>query len=678
MGDNRKYLRLPRIDGVFETKEIAINTVQDYIINNVSHFHDGESIVIRFKNENGKILSAHVIINIDNEGEVSLSFELNAEETIKIVETKEEPKDLDSLWLSDDGESGDDKDEIIFGLRQRIETLEKTISGLSKLIDKHEYALTHTLSGGDFLTNSVKYDLENSVETEKPAAATYGEVYSKTDIIVTSFKLFIGCSDLHDFTKSKLLTKQYYYIKPEFHNGAGELIDPKDVNYTLISNNEKVLEARYVEASKKWYLYGLKNENAIVTCKVINEDETELTEDYVLTFERESEPYTYEPNVKHVLMKTAETFDILSANTKYLLLNEFVWCKGNNSLYFKAEDSTGAINLFKINGGGGTPDPDVPVEPDIPVEPDEPETGTTTDINVNIDYDGILNLTDNNEEKTLYVDENDVLTIPDNVAYINDEDQLVFKTTQTGTTVDINIKVDTNDVLDLYDKKQKKTLYIDENDVLTIPNNVGYVDEDGLLVLKQQETGVTTDLNINIDNDNILNLKDNKINKTLKVDENDILTIPNEAAYIDDDGLLVFKKQVSGETNFTINEEDELIIKHGATIEEDGSLKLSKDLAEIDENGILIFKQKTVNPNINIDFNEDTNELNINGPISLDNGILTIVGSIDKNGILTLNETQQSININGETLEINSEIDNEGYLTLTNVEVDEEGYIIIK
>ena len=44
-----------------------------------------------------------------------------------------------------------------------------------------------------------------------------------------------------------------------------------------------------------------------------------------------------EPNVKHVLIKTAENFDILSANTKYLLLNEFVWCKSNNSLYFKAE-----------------------------------------------------------------------------------------------------------------------------------------------------------------------------------------------------------------------------------------------------------------------------------------------------------------------------------------------------
>ena len=66
MGNNRKYLRLPRIDSIFETKEIAMNTVQDYVINNVSHFLDGESIVVRFKNENGKILSAHVIINIDD------------------------------------------------------------------------------------------------------------------------------------------------------------------------------------------------------------------------------------------------------------------------------------------------------------------------------------------------------------------------------------------------------------------------------------------------------------------------------------------------------------------------------------------------------------------------------------------------------------------------------------
>ena len=34
--------------------------------------------------------------------------------------------------------------------------------------------------------------------------------------------------------------------------------------------------------------------------------------------------------------------------------------------------------------------------------------------------------------------------------------------------------------------------------------------------------------------------------------------------------------------------------------------------------------------------------------------------------------------INANALEVSSEIDEEGYLTLTNVEIDEEGYIIIK
>ena len=52
-------------------------------------------------------------------------------------------------------------------------------------------------------------------------------------------------------------------------------------------------------------------------------------------------------------------------------------------------------------------------------------------------------------------------------------------------------------------------------------------------------------------------------------------------------------------------------IKHGATIDEDGSLVLSKDIAEIDENGIVVFKQKTIKPNINVDFDENSEELNI-------------------------------------------------------------------
>lgn len=515
MGENRKYLKLPRIDSVFDNKEIAINSIKEYVIDNVLFFHDGESILVRFKNEYNEIVSSHVTININNENEVSLSFGLDSTETINIVDTETPPTDINSLWLSEeDVREEEDKDNIITGLKQRIESLEKVIASMSSLVDKHEYALTHTISGGDFLTNSVKYDLENSIVQEKPAAAKYGEVYSATNKIAVTFELCIGETNLHEFSDIKLYTNEYYYIKPKFYNNEGVLINPNEIKYTLISSNNSSVETKFVEASKRWYIYGLKKDNVIITCTVENEDETVLIDDFILIFEEESEPYKYEPNVKHVLMKTAETFDILSANTKYLLLNEFVWCKGNNSLYFKAEASNGSINLFKINGGGA-PGPDIPDTPDTPDIPDEPSTGTTSDIEINVDNNDILNLSDNTEEKNL------------------------------------------------------------------------------------------------------------------KVDENGILNIPKEVAYVD-------------------------------------------------ENGILVFKQKTDDNGVDIEFDENTEELSIKGDITLDNDILTIVGTIDENGTLILNGTQPSININGETLEVNSEIDEEGYLTLTNVEIDEEGYIIIK
>ena len=57
MGENRKYLKLPRIDSVFDNKEIAINSIKEYVIDNVLFFHDGESILVRFKNEYNEIVS---------------------------------------------------------------------------------------------------------------------------------------------------------------------------------------------------------------------------------------------------------------------------------------------------------------------------------------------------------------------------------------------------------------------------------------------------------------------------------------------------------------------------------------------------------------------------------------------------------------------------------------------
>jgi hypothetical protein len=56
------------------------------------------------------------------------------------------------------------------------------------------------------------------------------------------------------------------------------------------------------------------------------------------------------------------------------------------------------------------------------------------------------------------------------------------------------------------------------------------------------------------------------------------------------------------------------------------------------------------------------------------------IAYLNEEGVLIFNEKTDSntINIIEDNLIIDNTIDSEGYLTLTNVEIDEEGYIIIK
>lgn len=642
MVDNtRKYLKLPIIGKIFENKEIAYTQVLSYIERNVIHFHDGETITIRFKNVYGEIVSSLVVININSNNEITLSFSLSDSETVKIVETNEEPTDTNTLWLSEDEE--ETEQEVITGLQDRIRSLESTINKLTALIDKHEYALTHTISGGDFLTNSVKYDLENSTKTEKPAAARYGETYDVINTGVTNFDLYIGESSLHDFLKSNLYTQTYYYLKPKFYNSEEKLINPTKVNYSLETSDANVVETRFIEASQRWYLYGLKKGNAIITCKVVNEDETEIVDDFILNFKEESEANKYEPNVKHVLIKTAETFDILSANTKYLLLNEFVWCKDNNTLYFKGESSDGSINLFQINGTGGGSDPivpDVPIdpeEPDIPDTPDTPDnpdnpdtpsTGTTGTTNITIN-NGILEISDSRENKAIFVDENGELIISKDIAYVDDEGILRFgSSSNSGKNI---IIVNNNGTIEITDDSNIKTLYVNNDGELVLPNDVANIDENDVLNIKNK---ISNGVNIFIETEqDVLQLTDIANEKTMFVNTNDELILPTDIAEIQDDILNIhdMKPKEGEEVNIKMNNE--------------------KSILEISDG----YNYAVVND------------------------ILTLVGSINETGELILNNTVEkpSANITEGFIEMSNMTLENGYLTLTNVQIDEEGYIII-
>lgn len=696
MVDNtRKYLKLPIIGKIFENKEIAYTQVLSYIERNVIHFHDGETITIRFKNVYGEIVSSLVVININSNNEITLSFSLSDSETVKIVETNEEPTDTNTLWLSEDEE--ETEQEVITGLQDRIRSLESTINKLTALIDKHEYALTHTISGGDFLTNSVKYDLENSTKTEKPAAARYGETYDVINTGVTNFDLYIGESSLHDFLKSNLYTQTYYYLKPKFYNSEEKLINPTKVNYSLETSDANVVETRFIEASQRWYLYGLKKGNAIITCKVVNEDETEIVDDFILNFKEESEANKYEPNVKHVLIKTAETFDILSANTKYLLLNEFVWCKDNNTLYFKGESSDGSINLFQINGTGGGSDPivpdvpidpeepDIPDTPDTPDNPDTPSTGTTGTTNITIN-NGILEISDSRENKAIFVDENGELIISKDIAYVDDEGILRFgSSSNSGKNI---IIVNNNDTIEMTDESSDKTLYVNDKNELVLPNDVANIDENGILNINNKINNNVSQNIIVSNNNGTIEITDDSNIKTLYVNNDGELVLPNDVANIDENDVLNIKNKISNGVNIFIETEQDVLqltdIANEKTmfVNTNDELILPTDIAEIHDDILNIHDMKPKEgEEVNIKMNNEKSILEISDGYNyaVVNDILTLVGSINETGELILNNTVEkpSANITEGFIEMSNITLENGYLTLTNVQIDEEGYIII-
>ena len=445
-----RYIKLPNIKTVFESKAQAIERTVRYIQEHIDTFHDGESLLIRFHDGDvGKVISANVFVNISEEGNVSLSFGLDSNETIRVVETENEPQDKDALWLTDEI---DDKDVTITTLENEIKALRYTLRSMMYLIEKHEYALTHTLCGGDFITNSVKYQLTNENQREVPVDIDY-RPYTTGDTTIVNFELFLANTNLTYYTtQGDLYKQQYYYIEPRYYNAEEERVSDSGVTLELSSSNEQVAIAHYYEHGGRWYIFANTSGVTKITATVVTPSGGTLEKEYTLNFkyneETDYEQY-YEPNVKHILVKTADTYDILTGNTDYLLLNEFVWCIGNNSLYFKALGSNGKIKLFKINGSGDTP-------------------VVVTGITYEIDSNGILDIEDNNIEKQVYVDEDGILHL---VGYIDEDGYLCLD--DTGSEETHTIDEDGNLVMN--------NVEIDDEGYLILRNAT--VDEDGNLIM---------------------------------------------------------------------------------------------------------------------------------------------------------------------------------------------------
>jgi len=401
--EQKKLIQLPRYKFSNLKKAEAINAMNEYINEHLNEFTDGEEITLRYLDNNGESqCSVNAIIDIgknnNNKTVASLSVDIGEYDTVKIIETEEEPEDKESLWLTDW-----DKSAYTSDLKSEVKLLKLQLKAMQEMLNKHDYALSNTLAGGDIIVNSEKYDLENKYEPEQPEDSKYEPSYDTGDTKIVSYDLYIAETPLSAYTEENvhLYRRQKYYLKLRTFNIAGHEVDPSGSTLTMI------ISPADIATINGNIMYASKSGDTTFVSKLITPDNDTLMHNYALRFEQNEKPdyETYEePNVHHMLIKKADTKEILEQNAKYLLECEFCWCIDENALFLKAKAKNGTTQLFKINGEGSiTPTGETVISYTIN------ETGVLEILDekgedVYIDAEGILHLVGN-------IDDNGILSL---------------------------------------------------------------------------------------------------------------------------------------------------------------------------------------------------------------------------------------------------------------------------
>ena len=393
---DKKYIQLPRFQ-THRPKGDAISLVERHINQSPDDFFDGEEIAVEYKKDDGGQAYVSAIVKI-TDGVATLYVPINEFETLKVTDSENEPSDKKALWVTDLSE-----EETYHNISKTLDSLLEEYRKLKETVQKHDYALSSTLAGGDIILNAQKYDIENESDHEKPEDAEYDEKYAETDFVVVSYDLFVADSSLRRFSNdtNTLFVEQKYKLTLKLYNRSGELVrETDDVSLTFRhSANVDINERRYLTSHVTGY--------TTIEATVRIGGRVLQNEPYYVNFGLDQEPdYPQydEPNVHHLLIKTAETHDILMDNLKYLATPEFCWCPGDNKLYLKAKSNNGTVQLFIINGGGS-------IDPPIPVDPDTGDTTAVTSETIfEVEPDGTLKVTTVPEDSdSVYVDEYGIL-----------------------------------------------------------------------------------------------------------------------------------------------------------------------------------------------------------------------------------------------------------------------------
>lgn len=436
-------------------KHEAIPIMETYVNDNIEEFIDGEEIAIRYLGTDGKIRSVNAIVNIpSNGGEATVSIEIGETDTMKIIEKdgNEGLDDKDSLWLSDNWDDEVATNFPASDLRGTVRQMAAELKTVREELALCKEALTNTLGGGDIITNSEKNELENSYEPEAPSGAP--NPYTTGDTEIYEWDIYIGDAKLSSYSSGGLFAAQRYYPKARAFNSAGEEIEIT----SAITVEMSCGGGSAIATVDGKILYATTSGDTTLTATIRDPEHSFVdSHSYLLLFEKNEKPDYPFYNVKHLLVKNADSEEIMFANSKYLLVGEFCWCIKEQSLYLKEKAANGTIQLFKINGGGS-------------VTP----TGETETVTYVVTDGGVLDA--RSSDDAISVTEDGILTL---VGTVTEDGILILNDTETdsgggggdtptGGTQETSARVTNDGVLEI-----------------TIPGN-NPISNDGILMLLGQ------------------------------------------------------------------------------------------------------------------------------------------------------------------------------------------------
>lgn len=299
----------------------------------------------------------------ENEGEV--------EGTSKILCSREEPPEeyRNYLWLqeTDDEVITDDQFQI------DIRSMQRAILELTKIVKRHEYAFSNTMNCGTVTENSTRQDLMSSSSPEAPDGYFDGTTpvmvahlsSSKTVESINNYYLSSSLNygvDLksdgwNDILPSLDETNKYLwnYASINFNNSEVKSTEPEVVNvYNSARVIDKVVSHYAINSSGEEYP---EKDSNLYGEHIPDFDEKNpylwryISFDYVEDINANKPNYNGygTANVKHLVIKSAQTEQEIRENLNNILNDELIWCEGNNGLYIKSKNK-----LVKINGSSGS------------------------------------------------------------------------------------------------------------------------------------------------------------------------------------------------------------------------------------------------------------------------------------------------------------------------------------